>query len=183
MSSLQPNFFIFYHKLNKDWPIELVSKGFHFWLQVGQDKWLVQFVTEILLFQSLTGRKVTCPNCDWSFSFSIAIWTRLICPDKYNPLIFSIWQMILTCVNYDVIKYVVINYKLNGSSKNGCRRFYYINVNLCVKIDIKIEASKLMPMWQTTQNWNIASILTTLLNMSIYLDLGERGHVHIIINF
>ncbi len=47
--------------------------------------------------------------------------------------------MIPRCVNYDVIKYVIINYRLNNSSKNGCKFFYYINFNLFVKIDTKME--------------------------------------------
>jgi hypothetical protein len=81
-----------------------VNKGFHFWLQARQGKWLGQLETKILLFQLLTRQRVTCP-------------------DKYSLSIFSMWSMIPVCVSYDVIKYVVINYKLNNSNKNGLKCF------------------------------------------------------------
>jgi hypothetical protein len=65
-------------------------------------------------------------------------------------------------VNYGVIKYVVIKYKLNNNGKNECNFFYCININLCVGIDIKTNISKLTPMWLMMENWNVTSILTTL---------------------
>jgi len=43
----------------------------------------------------------------------------------------------MMCVNYDVIKYVVINYRFKNNSKNRSKFFYDNNVSLYIKIDVK----------------------------------------------
>jgi hypothetical protein len=164
MFSLRPNFFIFGHRLNKGWLVKLVSKGFHFQLQARQGKWLVQLATKVFFFQSLIRQWVTCLN-------------------KYSPSIFSMWQMISKCVSYDVNKYVIINYKLNNSSKN---RWIFIFASMSAYASRSTQNPTCSD-WRwcdkPTQKWNIMSILTTLLNMTTYSDLGEGGHVYLIINF
>jgi hypothetical protein len=61
------------------------------------------------------------------------------CLNKYSLSIYSTYQMILTCVSYDVIKYVVII----SSNKNEFKIIYCNNVVMCIKTDAKTYTSRL----------------------------------------
>ncbi len=63
---------------------------------------------------------------------------------------------------------------VNSGNKNEFKIIYCDNVVMCVKIDAKIDTSRLTLTWWLTQKWNVTSVLTTL-NKTI--SLGQEKFI------